>query len=223
MIVPANNEEASIEQTVNSILEIAKDNDLGLQLILIDDGSADRTGELMEQVAAGVSSATVVHQPAVKGLTEAFREGTRRVSAPYLTLVPGNASYAEQGLRNFFESIGRAELVIGYRENQQQARTQTRFFLSFVFTCIVSILFGGRLRDYHGLVAYPVEKLKQISIRANGPAFQIEALVRVLRLRPSLAQVPVSLNRQTKTSSKSLRWKTFFQLARTMADLLIRR
>ncbi len=72
------------------------------------------------------------------------------------------------------------------------------------------------------MIVYPVRWLRQIPVKADGYGYQICALVSLLQLGLTYAQVPVSLNAELKGSSRALRAHTYYELVATILTLLRR-
>ena len=56
VVIPAFNEERAIEHSVRSVLSVMEDSGIDFEVIVVDDGSSDRTGELSEATGARVLS-----------------------------------------------------------------------------------------------------------------------------------------------------------------------
>lgn len=223
VVVPALNEEEAINDTVHTILTKGEKYGLDIQICLINDGSTDKTGALMDQLAQEHPCISVRHNAQPSGLASSFHHGIDHANGSYLTIIPGDNAFSADGIDAFFKSIGTTDMVVTFREGQKETRTFIRYFLSMTYTKMMSFLFGGGLKDYHSMVAYPVKLLRTLNLKAEGPPYQIEAIVKLLRHKPSIAQVPVSLNARLETRSSALRFKTVQQLAITILQLLLRR
>ena len=105
VVVPACNEEAAIESTLRSLLDSSG---LRLQIIAVDDRSADRTGELMDKVAVDAStrhsphSLQIVHvrelPPGWLGKPHAMATGAQRTLAPWILFTDGDVSFDPDAL-----------------------------------------------------------------------------------------------------------------------------
>jgi len=221
IIVPALNEEAKIASTVNAILPLAHDLLDDFEVILVDDGSTDTTGSIMDQFKAKDSRVSVIHHANRRGLGIAIKEVTELAKFDSLVLIPGDDAYRHDGIAKMFRAVGAADVVICYRDNQSD-RSLTRSIQSHTLRFILNFLFGFGLFDYHGVIVYPVKWLRQISVNADGYGFQIAALVSLLQLGLTYVQVPVSLNAELKGSSRALRPRTYFELGQSIISLLRR-
>ena len=213
--MPALNEEAYIAQTVGELVSVARRILDAFEIILVDDSSTDKTGEIADELAAKDREIQVIHNPERRGVGWAFWEGIARSRFEYLTLVPGDHAYQTEALIPFLEATGTAELIISYRTNQMHTRRIVRAFLSGIYQRLMRLIFGVRLRDFHSTVIYPVNLLRGIGVRNIGYTYQLEALIRLLGLNMSFVEIPVSLNFD-RHSSEAIRLKTLFDLAGTI-------
>ena len=221
IIVPALNEEAKIADTVNAVLPLAKQHLDDFEIVLVNDGSTDRTGPIMDQLKTRDPRVAVIHHADRRGLGVAFKEVMERAKFEFLVLIPGDDAYRHDGIEKMFRAVGAADLVISYRDNQSD-RSLTRSIQSHALRFFLNTLFGFGLFDYHGVPIYPVKWLRQISVDANGYGFQISAVISLLQLGLTYVQVPVSLNAELKGSSRALRPSTYFELGQSIVSLLRR-
>jgi glycosyltransferase involved in cell wall biosynthesis len=223
IIIPALNEERRLAVTVTEMLELARSVLGSFEIIVVDDGSSDRTGEIADSLAAGNPEISVVHNAGCRGLGFVFSECMARAKCEKFMLIPGDHAYNTEGFRLLLESIGSADLIVGYRTNQASTRSGGRVFLSWLYCLVLTILFGFKLKDFHGPVVYPLRALRQVRLRLIGYTFQIEAMIKLLRRNQSFVEVPVTLNPEHAGTSRSFRWKTFWNLVNTFCYLLARR
>jgi dolichol-phosphate mannosyltransferase len=221
IVVPALNEEASIADTVRGILPLARDLLDDFEIFLVDDGSTDATGSIMDSFAAEDPRIVVIHHPQRQGVGAAFVSALKRAKFDGITLIPGDHAFNNEGIARMFKAAGAAHIIITYRDNQS-SRSLNRAFQSHSLRSVLNFLFGFYLVDYHSMIIYPVKWLRQIAVKADGYSYQICALISLLQLGLSYVQVPVSLNAELKGSSRALRPRTYLDLGLTIVSLLRR-
>jgi glycosyltransferase involved in cell wall biosynthesis len=96
------NEEAKIADTVNAILPLAHNLLDDFEVVLVDDGSTDRTGLIMDQLKTQDSHVTVIHHAARRGLGMAIKEVTQLAKFEFLVLIPGDDAYRHDGIEKMF-------------------------------------------------------------------------------------------------------------------------
>lgn len=221
IVVPALNEEEKIADTITGILPFARDLLDDFEIFLIDDGSTDATGSIMDRFAAEDSRIFVIHHPHRQGVGAAFETALARAKFDAITLIPGDHAFQNEGIARMFKAAGASDIVITYRDNQSN-RSLNRSIQSHSLRFILNCLFGFWLFDYHSMIVYPVKFLRQIEVKADGYGYQLCALISLLQLGLTHVQVPVSLNAELKGSSRALRARTYYELGITILSLLRR-
>lgn len=221
IVIPALNEQDNIADTIDGVLPLARELLDDFEIFLINDGSTDATGTIMDEFATGDSRIVVHHHPERRGVGAAFEAALARAKFDSITLIPGDHAFEDEGVARMFKAAGSADLVITYRDNQSD-RSVNRSIQSHSLRFILNCLFGFWLFDYHSMIVYPVKSLRQIAVKADGYGYQICALISLLQLGLTHVQVPVSLNAELKGSSRALRLRTYFELGWTIISLLRR-
>ena len=90
VIIPALNEEANVVATVNEVLTALGDRFEDYELLIFDDGSHDRTGELMDDLAKTNPRIRVTHNDRSRNLGGVYKQGIALARFDYLFLVPGD-------------------------------------------------------------------------------------------------------------------------------------
>jgi len=223
VVVPALNEQANIGLTIDEFLPIARRELEDCELILINDGSEDATGEAMETLASRYKEVKVLHHPQRRGVGASYKEGVMCARMAYVTLIPSDHEVDLVTWPEFLKAVGNADLVVGYRVNQRAARPWYRVALSRVYTRIMGSVFGLHLRDFHSLVIYPTHLIQKPGLRFVGYTYQLENLVTLFRKHLTFVQVPVVLLPIDMRSSRSLSFTTLKDVVYTSARLLLRR
>jgi len=219
IVLSALNEEDKIALTVNEILPVARSIFDAFEIFLFNDGSKDRTGEVMEELAQKNPEIKVIHHAEPMGTGVNFKEALELTRFDYITGFPGDHAYNINGLEKMFKAIGDVDFVICYRTNQIQTRPFFRIILSWLFHYFIVILFRYNLKDFHGVAVYPVQILRKINITSDSFLAQTEVFIKLLKQRVSYTQIPVTLNPDDAGSSQSLRWSVFQDLIRTLLHL----
>ncbi|MGB7542990.1 MAG: glycosyltransferase family 2 protein [Burkholderiales bacterium] len=212
ILIPALDEEQKVAPTVEEVLAAGRRLLDRFEVIVVDDGSRDRTGEIADALAKSNPEVRVIHNPERRGVGWAFWEGIAQAKFDRLTVVPGDHAYNISGIERLFSAVGSADLVISYRTNQADTRQRRRVILSTLYQRLVGLIFGFRLKDFHSTVVYPVPQIREMGMRSVGYTYQLEVLVKLLRRGMSYVEVPVTLNPSGKGTSAALRPKTFFDV-----------
>jgi glycosyltransferase involved in cell wall biosynthesis len=114
VVIPAFEEEGAIGTVVAALRSAAAWH----EIIVVDDGSADRTGE----VARG-AGARVIRHPYNKGNGASVKTGIRQATAEYILIVDGDGQHSASDALRLVASLGEYDLVVGARATSGQAST----------------------------------------------------------------------------------------------------
>lgn len=220
IIVTALNEERNIAQMARDLRRVARMSLPAFEIILVNDGSSDATGRIMDELAAEFSEFSVVHHPTCRGMGAVFQSGLDRARMGKMLLLPGDGAYNAESLIPLFMRVSQADIVTGYRQNLAEGVTPWRLLISRGYLRMIRGLFGLPLRDIHGPAIFPVAAVKAVGVNAEGITFQMETLVKLVRSGLSVSEGPVRLNVSGKRATRSLALKSFESLGRSVVYLL---
>jgi dolichol-phosphate mannosyltransferase len=200
-VVPALNEEGNIEGAVRTVREASAGRVSDYEIVLVNDGSTDRTGQLMDQMAKADPRVRVVHHASNLGFGGAFKAGVAVARLDYVIRICGDDSVPVLGVQQILDQIGKADFVIPYIANPGEFRSWSRRFGSWGFTTLVNCVFGLRVPYYNHAVVFRRDALNTIQIATDSFAYQAEALVKLLRAGYSF--VPIGINDIARLHGKS--------------------
>src|SRR5262245_33478998 len=106
VIVPAWNEEKRLTTTVVEAATAARRHLRAFEIIIVNDGSTDRTAAVADSLAARFPFVSVVHHTENLGVGAAYHTGLSLARYRYLTLVPGDHAFHASGLHALFALVG---------------------------------------------------------------------------------------------------------------------
>jgi glycosyltransferase involved in cell wall biosynthesis len=193
--IPCFNEEGTLPQTVADIPRRI-DGIAAVEILVIDDGSTDRTVE----VARAVGVDHVVRHHANRGLARSFRTGLDaclRLGADVIVNTDGDNQYAGADIPRLIRPIleGRADIVIGDRQPGRIAHfSPLKRRLQALGSWVVRQLSATNVPDaVSGFRAISREAALQLNI-LSGFSYTIEMLIQAGRRRMAIASVPVKTN-----------------------------
>jgi glycosyltransferase involved in cell wall biosynthesis len=222
-VFPALNEAGNIEAAVHSVQQALANKPLAAyELILVNDGSTDETGAIMDRLAQHSDHIRVVHNPRNLGYGGAFKRGAAAARLDYVIRICGDNSVPVHAIELILEQLGRADLVIPYIANPE-LRSWGRRIASRGFTIIINFLFRQRVRYYNHAVAFPRHLLESIQIVTDGFAYQAEALVKLLKAGCTYVEVGVVDLPRVHGKSTALRprnlWRVLTAIVRLMQEI----
>ncbi len=170
------------------------------EVLLVDDGSTDGTGEVADTLARANPRVRVVHNPTKRGLAAGYRTALDLATKEYFAFIPGDREINVASIRSIFEAIGSADLVVPYHANQR-ARAWHRRVLTRVSTGLINLLFRKGLRYYQGPTVYPTALARTLPSETRGFFFLAEMLLSALDR--GCTYVEVGLLHQERAFGKS--------------------
>lgn len=218
-VVPALNEEAVIEQVVREEIVATVSRTLKTyEVILVDDGSTDSTGEIMDRLAREFPNMRVIHNKPNLGLGAAYWRGVSEAKLDYVMMLNGDGGLLS--LPPILNAIGKADIVIPYVSNLREIKTPFRYFVSRTYTTIMNILSGRRLHYYNGLPVHRRDLLNQVTLGSSGFGYSAEILIKLLKAGCTFVEVGVP-GIEMKHKSFAFRFKNVISVAETIAKLVI--
>ena len=198
VIIAALNEEAAIGKVVNAVPPTVAD-----EIIVVDNGSKDRTAEV-----AAAAGARVVKEP-VPGYGRAFRAGLRSVSpeCKIVVFLDGDGSDCAELMDRLVEPIraGKADFVIGSRTRGHREPGSMNFhqvLAGYGIGFMLRILYGVRSTDMGPFRAIRRDTLERLGLREETYGWPLEMQMRAARARVRTIEVPVDYRRRAGGHSK---------------------
>ena len=145
IVVPFHDEEENIEATVERIHEAFPAFADRYEIILVDDGSRDRTGALADRLATADPRIRVIHHPGNLGYGAALRSGFAAARHGHIFYTDGDLQFDLKEFPRLLSLIGTADIASGYRGDRQDP--WHRRFNGRVFNLIMGLLFGLWFKD----------------------------------------------------------------------------
>ena len=218
VIVPAYNEEENLAGAVSSIKSAAADNFSGYEILVIDDCSSDKTGSIADEISRKDPNVRVFHNAKNMGFGYNYRMGVGLATKDYVGLIPGDNEIIEESIRDIFNCVGKADMVLPYHTNSE-VRSFLRRGLSGSFTTLLNLLFGYRLKYYNGPVVHKREIVTKVPMNTDGFAYQAEIITRLLKAGHSYIEVGMKIRSRQHGHSKALYPKNVWSVLKTIVRL----
>lgn len=207
IIVPVYNEAATVGEVVRRLAELPME----LEIVLVDDGSRDGTGAVLEELARAVPAiAAVVRLPQNRGKGAAVRLGLARAAGAVVVIQDADLELDPEQILELVAPIaaGRAEVVYGSRflAGERSGDRLQRWANGFL-TGLTNVLFGLGLTDME--TCYKAFRSEWIPrLRLTGERFEIEPEITAefARLGLAIHEVPVRYRPRTRAAGKKIRW-----------------
>lgn len=188
LLLPAYNEEKNIQ----FVIKEAKESLPNSLVVVVDDGSTDRTYELAKELHV-----TVIKHKKNKGKAEAIKTGLKylaRKNIKYLIITDADRQYTLKDARNFLDVLksGKVDIVMGYR-NPKDVPYANRLG-NFIWRSLFNFFFKTNFRDtncgFIGLRQDTIDKIKNI---CGGYVLENSILRNAVKANLNIVQIPVKV------------------------------
>jgi dolichol-phosphate mannosyltransferase len=209
VIVPTYNERDNVLRLIDAVLA----QDPAIEVLVVDDGSPDGTGAIVDERAAVDDRVHALHRERKLGLGTAYVAGFRwALQRDYELIFEMDADFSHDPshLPQFLESAADADLVLGSRYRDGKVTVVnwpiTRLILSYSANIYARFVTGLPLFDATGgfkcFRRKVLEAIDLTDVRSNGYAFQIELSFRAWRKGFRIVEIPIVFVDRTEGESK---------------------
>lgn len=207
IIMPALNEEDNIEAAINSTLKSFSDFNLSGEIVVVNDGSTDKTEEPIKDILKKDKRVMLLKHEKPKGIGACFWDGVDNSSADAVCLIPSDNEIDPNEILRYFKLMNDVDMVIPFVFNKE-VRSKARNIVSFIFKFIINSTFGTSLNYTNGTVIYRRSILAELNRRKSGFFYQADILIRLVKKGYLFSEVPYSLRRREGGRSKAINWRS---------------
>jgi glycosyltransferase involved in cell wall biosynthesis len=191
VVIPAYNEQDNLAHCVQVLQEKLGDLPGGLQILIVNDCSTDRTGALADELASRWPGVQALHHEHNRGIGGAFCTGAANAQGEWVILIPADLALHPDELGRYLEAAPQADVVVGLRSDRSDY-TLLRRLVSWINIRLIQALFGMPEKQFQYISMYRREVLQQIEIEYWRSAFFLaEILIKARRLGRKLVQVDI--------------------------------
>lgn len=186
------NEEANVERVVKKAISVVKEVAENWEIIMVDDGSSDKTLVIAQKLAAKNPHLWVISHTPNRGYGAALKAGFANARYDYVVFNDGDGQFDFSEVTKFIEKIGNADMVIGVRK--KRIDHPLRHVLMNLLKIWDFIFFGFYFRDIDcGFKMFRRSALEKIQpLVSEGAMITTEILARAKRANLKIAEVEVS-------------------------------
>jgi glycosyltransferase involved in cell wall biosynthesis len=191
IVLPAYNEEGNVAAAVEEVSAVARQLGLEHEIILVNDGSTDRTGEIGRELAQRVPHLRLVEHYPNRGYGGSLKAGFAAATKELIAFAPADKQFVFGEVARLLERLDAADIVSGYRADRQDSFV--RKFFAFGWNTLVRLLFGYLCRDIDcGFKLFRREILERVTLVSDGAMIDTEFLAGAKARGYRIAEAPVS-------------------------------
>ena len=227
IVVAALNEEHQLEDAVTTVVEAAERWFDEYEVLVYNDGSTDRTGEVADRLADRYEHVTAFHHDQPKCIGGVIRAGFAQARMHYAMWVDGKGATTADVLDRIYEKKGEADIVVPFPTNQHE-RTLIRRAISRCLVVLLNTMFRLKLNYYTHCILFKTADTRRFDVATDSYAHQAETLIKLLKSGCTYTQVGVEDNYEFEgPRTKAFKPKNVFGIFRfllgTFSDVYIRR
>jgi glycosyltransferase involved in cell wall biosynthesis len=185
LFFPVYNDENTVRIVANRALELLEEVADSYEVIIVDDGSPDSSGDIADQLASEFEKITAVHHAENKGYGAAMKTGIAASKYEIICMIDGDNEYDVFDLKKMLTVRNYYMLVIAFR--YRKLYSTKRIFISFVYNAVLRIVFKSPFRDIStGIRMINRAVLDDVELTSNSPFIGAE-----LTLKSMLRGFPV--------------------------------
>lgn len=219
IVMPALNEEKNIQKAVLDSLSAMKTHGIEGEIIVVNDGSRDRTAELVEVLQKTHPEIRLLQHSRPMGIGYSFMDGVRNASKEIVVLIPGDAEVMAESCLKYIYLMRHVDIVVPFFFNTE-IRDRRRRLISAIYRFIINVSFGVNLNYTNGTVLYRRDILSSTRLFSTGFLYQAEILVKLIRQGYLFAEVPSVLTLRLSGKSKATSLKSLIDVMKSYLKLL---
>jgi len=207
VIISVYNEESTIAEIIKRVAAV--EFPFPKEIIVVDDGSDDRTNEILKISQSNI--ARLYQTPVNIGKGAAVRIGLTLAQGDIILLQDADLELDPNEYRQLLQPIldGKTEVVYGSRFLRKNRQIYLiRRLANFGLTSLTNLLYGSRLTDME--TAYKVftaDVSRNLRLRANRFEIESEITARICQNNFKIVEVPISYRPRTKSEGKKINWR----------------
>lgn len=215
---PFYNEEDNIERVARSALEAAPKFADDFEIILVNDGSLDRTGAIADRLAEEVPHIRAAHNRPNVGYGGAVRRGFAEAEKEYIFFTDGDGQFDLNEIDRLVALMDQCDIAVGYRANR--ADPFMRKVNAWGWRQLIRLLFGVKVRDIDcAFKLLPKTFIDSIELKSEGAMISAELLAKARYRGLRVAETPVSHFERTAGNPTGANFKVILKAFRELFRL----
>ena len=186
VIIPCLNEEGTIRAAVQEVVDARLEFPIGIEIVIVDDGSTDNTRQVAEQLCEEFEDCRLMVNEGNLGVGRSVMLAYETIPDDnWVTCFPGDREIVFESLLNYMDIRHDYDLILGYFQNPV-IRPTIRRVASSAFTATARFLYGYTYRYLNGMKMYRRWVSKDLDVLSGGHAINAELIAKAMLRHPGL-------------------------------------
>lgn len=188
---PAYNEEENVKEAVLAVESFLNNKASDFEIIIVNDGSKDKTKEIAENLAKSNSRVKVINHSQNFGYGRALISGFEAATKDLIFFTDCDLQFDLEEMEKLLEHIDEHDAVIGFRNPRRDP--MMRIINAWGWKVLNRLLFGLKVKDIDcAFKLFRREAIEDIEIKSNGAMVSAEFLIKMKDKGAKIKEVPVS-------------------------------
>jgi glycosyltransferase involved in cell wall biosynthesis len=205
VLIPIYNEKGTIEDLLKKVNQVKIDK----EIIVVDDGSTDRTPEILQNLKDYYDKLILMPNNTGKGF--AIRKALEHASGDIIIIQDGDLEYDPNDYHKLVEPIttGKADVVYGSRNLKPHMHSYYRYYWGGrILTILTNFLYNSKISDEPTCYkVFKADVLKSINLKCTKFEFCPEVTAKILKKGYPIVEVPISYNPRKFINGKKIKFK----------------
>jgi glycosyltransferase involved in cell wall biosynthesis len=214
--VPAYNDAATIADVARESLKAARQCTDDFEVLLINDGSRDETGQIIEQLCQTTSRVRVIQHPRNLGFGPTIREAYLNPQSDWVVFLPGDGQIPPDQVEVLWRAVDGHDLIVARRKARQDPLN--RKVTSWCYNRLVSLVAGQTIHDVNATALISRRQLRRLRLESNTAFVHAELVLKALAAGAKAREVEISHRARLFGSASGNKpgvvWATFKDLVR---------
>ncbi|MFH1413855.1 MAG: glycosyltransferase family 2 protein [Candidatus Omnitrophota bacterium] len=204
VIIPVCNEEKTLAELIEKVVSI----DIDKELIIVDDGSKDKTKEILAGIR--LDAVRIISHDHKRGKGAAIKSALKYASGDTVIIQDADLEYDPEDYYRLIEPIKSKAVDIVYGSRflySKRVTTRFHYLVNQFLTFITNLLFRSSLTDMETCYkVFTSEIIKDISLESEGFEIEAELTAKALQRRHRILEVPISYRSRSYHEGKKISW-----------------
>lgn len=188
---PTYNEEQNIQSQLKHALEVIPTLTKQFELIVVDDGSTDKTADIVKKMMKQHPQIRLVSHPNNRGYGAALKSGFMSAQYSWIFFTDADLQFNLNELHEFIPFTAQYQAILGYRRSRAEGKG--RAFNAKLFKLFIDLLFRVHVKDIDcAFKLFDARLIRSIELESNGAFISAELLYKLKKQGTIFKQIPVT-------------------------------